>query len=257
MELILPTDVTLAAFALSCAITLLGAFVKGTIGFAQPLVMISGMGMILPPQTVVAGMIIPIVVVNILQVKKAGLGEARAALRSFGLYIAIVCGMILLAAQALPHIPGSTMLLILGVPVVGFSLIQLLGVRLVIPPHLRKRSSIFAGFLTGLLGGLVGTWGPPTVLYLLALETPKARQMAAQGVIYGLGALALLVGHLQSGVLNSDTIGFSVALVVPSVLGMWIGFAVQDRMDQEKFRKITLVVLVIAGFNLIRKGILG
>ena len=101
------------------------------------------------------------------------------------------------------------------------------------------------------------TWGSPTVLYLLAVDTPKARQMVAQGVIYGLGAIALLVGHLQSGVLNSQTLPFSLSLVVPSFLGMWLGFKLHDRLDQERFRKMTLIVLTFAGLNLIRKGLIG
>jgi hypothetical protein len=45
-------------------------------------------------------------------------------------------------------------------------------------------------------------------------------------------------------------------MVVPAVIGMLIGFQFQDRLDQAKFRKITLAVLVIAGLNLIRRGLI-
>ena len=37
--------------------------------------------------------------------------------------------------------------------------------------------------------------------------------------------------------------------------GLFLGFKVQDRMDQALFRKATLAVLVIAGLNLIRRGL--
>ena len=95
------------------------------------------------------------------------------------------------------------------------------------------------------------------MLYLLAVETPKARQMVVQGVIYGLGSVALLAGHLQSGVLNRETAPFSAVLVIPALLGMWVGFKVQDRLDQERFRRVTLIVLAVAGLNLIRRGLVG
>jgi uncharacterized membrane protein YfcA len=113
------------------------------------------------------------------------------------------------------------------------------------------------GLLAGSLGGMTGTWGPPTVLYLIALETPKAKQILVQGVVYGIGSVSLLLGHVQSGVLNLTTLPFSVALVIPAFLGMRVGFAVSDRLNPELFRRITLIVLVLAGANLVRRGLFG
>ena len=50
---------------------------------------------------------------------------------------------------------------------------------------------------------------------------------------------------------------FSIALLIPAFLGMQLGFKLSDRLDPEKFRKITLIVLLIAGANLVRRGIIG
>jgi len=135
--------------------------------------------------------------------------------------------------------------------------VQLAGWRPKLSPRMRRPFEWTAGLLSGTLGGLAGTWGPPTVLYLLALEIPRAKQMAVQGVIYGMGSVMLFAGHLQSGVLNAQTWPLSAVLVVPALAGMWIGFKLGDRFDQERFRKITLWILVIAGGNLIRRGVLG
>ena len=102
-----------------------------------------------------------------------------------------------------------------------------------------------------------GVWGPPTVAYLTAIDTPKQEHLRIQGVIYGLGATALFLAHLQSGVIRSETLPLSVWLVCPAVLGLWIGFKVQDRINQALFRKVTLWVLLLAGLNLIRRGLVG
>lgn len=233
----------------------LAGIVKGAVGFALPLIMISGMGIFLDPKLVVAAVVLPICVSNALQVLRAGRIEAWSAVREYRLYTGIVCAMILISAQFLTRIPTPAMFLVLGVPVVALCAVQLAGLRLTIPPRRRPAFSVAAGAVSGTLGGLAGTWGPPTVLYLLAVETPKARQIVVQGVIYGLGSVALLVGHLQSGVLNRETAPLSALLVVPAVLGMWVGFRLQDRLDQEKFRKLTLAVLVVAGLNLVRRGL--
>ena len=134
---------------------------------------------------------------------------------------------------------------------------QLFGVTIKLPAQNRTKVERGAGLVAGTLGGLSGIWGPPTVALLTALNTEKSEQMRVQGVIYGMGAALLTVSHTVSGVLNSQTIPFSMLLVAPAVLGMWIGGQVQDRFDQATFKRITLLVLLIGGINLIRRGLVG
>jgi uncharacterized membrane protein YfcA len=64
------------------------------------------------------------------------------------------------------------------------------------------------------------------------------------------------VSHLGSGVLRAETLPLSLGLVPPALLGIGLGFWLQDRFDQETFRKVTLWVLLIAGVNLIRRGVM-
>ena len=87
-----------------------------------------------------------------------------------------------------------------------------------------------------------------------ALDTPKQEQMRIQGVIYGLGAVFLLIAHTGSGVMRAETVPLSAAMVLPALVGMWIGGRLQDRIDQRAFRRATLAVLLIAGLNLVRRG---
>jgi uncharacterized membrane protein YfcA len=95
------------------------------------------------------------------------------------------------------------------------------------------------------------------VLYLLATETPKDRQMVVQGVIYGAGSVTLLLAHLASGVLNPATAPVSALMVLPALLGMWVGLRFQDRLDAALFRRAVLAVLVVSGVNLVWKGLSG
>lgn len=244
-------------FVFSCVVVLVGGFVKGAVGFALPLIMISGMGILIDPEIVVAALVIPLLVTNLWQVGRGGIVVAREAFEEHWRYILVVCVMILISAQFVRRIPADVMFIFLGVVVVALSLVQLIGWKPSIPPKWRRTFEWGAGAFSGFLGGLAGTWGPPTVLYLLALDTPRARQMTIQGVIFGLGSVMLFLGHLQSGILNAKTWGFSAALVLPALAGMWIGFRVGDRFNQDRFRKITLLVLIIAGANLIRRGVMG
>ncbi len=250
----LPPDLTLLALALALGITLAAGIVKGAVGFAMPLIMISGISSIMDPKLALAGIIVPIVVSNLWQTLRAGLGPAWEAVVEFRRYLIIVSLAIFAAAQGVALIPDQVFYAVLGIPVVVLCLIQLIGVRLSIPPHRRNIAEWIIGLISGLLGGFAGTWGPTTVLFLLAIDTPKKKQMVVQGVIYGLGSVVLLLAHLRSGILNAGTAPLSILLVMPAFIGMWIGFQIQDRLNAKAFRKVTLIVLTIAGLNLVRKA---
>ena len=247
----------LSILAACLAVTLVAGVIKGAVGFAMPLVMVSGIGMLLDPQTTVAAIILPIVATNLVQTFRTGIGPAVEAAREHWLYLLLVSLAILAFGQLLPRIDTRTFSLILGIPVTILSLVQLAGWHPNIPAGRERAAEVVAGLLSGALGGLAGTWGPTTVLYLLALKVPKRKSVIVQGVIYGTGSIALLAAHLISGVLNPDTATLSALLLVPGLLGIWFGLRIQDRLDPVRFRRWTLIVLAVAGLNLVRKGLMG
>ena len=243
-------------FALALGVALLAGVIKGVVGFAMPMVMISGLGSFMAPELALAGLILPTLVTNGMQALRQGLAMAWASIRRFRLFLVIGLVMLVGSAQLVTLLPASVMLLLIGVPVTFFAVLQLLGWTLSLDGP-RRGAEAAIGAFAGFIGGISGVWGPPTVAYLTAINTPKSEQMRVQGVIYGLGALALFGAHIQSGVMRAETAPFSAAMIVPAVLGMWLGTMIQDRLDQAVFRKVTLWVLLIAGANLIRRGLMG
>lgn len=246
-----------AALTGAFAVTLLAGFVKGAVGFAMPMIMISGLGSFMAPELALAGLILPTLSSNLWQAMRQGPRAALASAAVHWRYLAILLAMILVTAQFVTSLPTNVLLLVLGLPVTLFALLQLIGWRPRIHAGNRRVAELGVGAFSGAIGGLSGVWGPPTVLYLTALDTPKTEQVRVQGVIYGLGAVMLTVAHLRSGVLNAGTAELSLLLTVPALIGTWLGFAVHDRLDQALFRKATLAVLVVAGLNLIRRAVFG
>lgn len=238
-------------------VALLAGIVKGMVGFAMPMIMISLLGSFVAPDVALAGLILPTLVTNGMQALRQGWGEAWASIRRFRVFMLIGLVAMLASAQLVRVLPQETLLLLIGAPVVLFCAVQLAGVQLRLPQRGRPWIEGGIGGFAGFIGGFSGVWGPPTVMYLTALETPKTEQMRVQGVIYGLGAVALLGAHVGSGVMRADTLPFSVAMIAPAVIGTWIGFRIQDKIDQRAFRKATLAVLLVAGLNLMRRGLLG
>ena len=53
---------------------------------------------------------------------------------------------------------------------------------------------------------------------------------------------------------NDGSAGFSRLV---AFFGMWLGRMVRDRLNTETFRKVVLLVLLVAGLNLIRRAVMG
>jgi len=244
-------------FWLVMGVALFAGFVKGTVGFGMPMVLISGLGATLPAETALAALILPTVATNIVQTLRGGVRPAWAATRAHWRFIVLVMGGIALSAQLVPVIPRGVMSALIGGLIVLFALSQLAGWSLRIRRDNRRRAELILGAIAGFTGGISGVWGPPTVAYLLALDTPKREMVRAQGVVYFLGAVMLTAGHIESGVLSATTAPLSAFLLIPALVGLTLGFALHDRMDQARFRQATLAVLVLAGLNLLRRAAMG
>ncbi len=237
-------------------VALVAGFIKGVVGFAMPLVLISGLTIFLPPELALAGLIFPTLVTNLFQALRQGVKAAWASTLFFKVFLISGGIMLVMSAQTVRFLPTQTMLLVIGVLITLFALWQLAGRSFSLKQRSTKVEVLVGGF-AGAVGGVSGVWGPPTVAYLTALGTPKKDQMRVQGVIYGLGAVALLFAHFGSGVLRAETVPFSVVMILPALAGMWLGSQISDRIDQASFRKATLVVLLVAGANLVRRGLMG
>ena len=250
-------DLALPIFFAALAFAALAGVVKGMVGFAMPMILISGLSSFIAPELALAGLIIPTLITNGMQALRQGAAAAWQSVQRFRVFLGLGLVMLLLSAQMVAILPVRAMLLLIGVPISLFAALQLAGWQLRLAPGKRTGVEAGIGAFAGFIGGLSGVWGPPTVAYLTAIGTEKTEQMRVQGVIYGLGAVALFFAHIGSGVLNVKSAAFSLALVPPAVLGMWIGNHIQDRIDAQTFRRATLVVLLVAGLNLVRRAVMG
>lgn len=242
-------------FWIATAVTLFSGFVKGAIGFAMPMIMLAALGSFLDARQAVAAVILPVLVTNICQALRQGWRPAWQAAWDWRWHVGMVVLFIPVSAFFATRVPQWLMYALIGLPITGFALWQILGRSLVLPVHHRRRMEIATGVTGGLIGGISGIWGPPLLVLLLSLHVPKAEQMRVQGVVFFIGAAVLTVSHLQSGLLNAQTLPFSAALVVPALAGMGLGYLAHDRLDAARFRRWTLVLLALTGANLLRRAL--
>jgi uncharacterized membrane protein YfcA len=253
MDLI-PSQMSLLAFAAATAITFLAGFVKGTVGFAMPMIMISVFSGFLTPHQALAGLILPTLATNIPQALRQGVPAALQTVKDYRRFLTATLVLLAISAQFVEIIPQTLFLLLLGLPITGFAALQLSGRSLAIRLEHRTRAEWLLGVVGGLYGGVSGVWGPPLLVFLLSTGAQKLEIVRVQGVVFLVGSVVLLAAHLRTGVLDAPNLAFSAALVAPALLGQTLGLALQSRLDQAQFRKWTQGLLVLTGLNLIMRA---
>ena len=249
----LPLWVLLLAFA----VTLFAGFVKGALGFAMPLIMIAVLPSFMPAQTALAALILPVLVTNLQQSLRQGLGAAVSSGRRFWRILMMTMVGILITAPFVVVLPQQVMFLLLGAAVLFFAGLQLSGWSPDIPPGWRGPIELGAGFIGGLYGGISGIWGPPSIVYLMAAKVEKTEMVRVMSVIFTAGAVVLTAAHIRSGVLNTTTVWLSALMLVPSGIGMQLGYRLHDRLDPVRFKRWLLILLAASALNLLRRGLLG
>jgi uncharacterized membrane protein YfcA len=232
-----------------------GGFAKGVVGFALPLIGLSLAGAFVPYEVAVALLILPMLVSNLVQALRQGIGPAVETLGRFWRLNLVLVVMIALAAQLVVALPDRFLFGLLGVMVTAFAASQLAGWKPRFPAHHRTLVEVAVALVAGFFGGLSGIWGPPIVMYLIATGLPKIELVRAQSLSFLLGSVVLLLAHLRSGVLDPVTLPASAWMVLPTMAAMVAGYRVHDRLDQRRFQRLTLAVLVLSGLNLVRRAL--
>ncbi|WP_112321806.1 sulfite exporter TauE/SafE family protein [Oceanibium sediminis] len=253
----LVSDFGLVLVIASFAVMFFAGFVKGVVGFALPMITISGIGSLMSAELAIAAVVLPGLVTNLQQSVRQGVGPAWATFIKFWRMNLLMLLLIGVFAQLVVMLPDRVLFFILGTMVSLLGLVQLWGWRPHFAPRYNTLAETITGIVAGFFGGLAGVWGPPILLYLLARDIEKLEVVRATGIAFLLGSIMLLGAHLVSGVLNTTSLPFSAALIVPAVGGMLLGQIAQDRLDQQRFKRVTLVVLVVAGANLLRRALMG
>ena len=111
-----------------------------------------------------------------------------------------------------------------------------------------------AGGLAGLLGGAIGTPGPPVILYAVA-QGWKPREMKAMLQAFFLVNQSVILAHYWwAGLLTREVAWLACVYAVPSAIGVAAGIHLFDRIDPICFRRVVFALLCILGLTLFIRG---
>lgn len=233
------------AFALLC-----GGLIKGTLGVGTPLLTVPLMALVLPAQTAVALMAIPVVFANIwqaLQAREVG----QVVPRFWPAFLAILVGTYA-GVAILTSIDERSLLLVVGVIVIAFTLLQGSTYKLHLSSALEKPAGVVFGLASGVVGGLSSMFGPMLIIYLVSIPgLGKERFVASISFLYLACVIPWFLILLLFGVLDRDLLLASAAATVPVAAGMAIGRRIRNRVTDQRFHRLVLVVLIVSGGTLL------
>jgi len=243
-----------STFLFFVTVCFVAGFIKGIIGFGMPMIILGASAAISLPSLGLAVLILPTLVTNLYQVSLFGKTQLTASIKEFKFFLlscllGLFVGAQLFVVANLNFLVGS-----IGLVVLVLSIILLIKIEGPVRNNSVRLSSIF-GAITGLLGGGTGIWGPTTVLYLTSIATPKQHQILIQGLTFALSSVFLLIAHLYTGIFNHNTGPLSAFMILPAMIGMLFGVGVQNYLNQEKFRLMTLISLCFGGVYLMFRSL--
>ena len=231
---------------------IVGGVVKGITGIGLPIVAMAILLNFVDPKVTLAIVVLPILITNLWQAFR--LGNVMEPLKRFWLMTVFFLVFLLLGSRLVVALDANALFGILGVCVAAFAASNLIRPRAhPLTPATQKWAGPVAGALGGVLGGLTTIWGPPMMMYLVMLKLDKDTWIRTVGLIWFAGSIPLTIAYWHNGILNAETAPLSAYACVPGMIGIRIGEVIRDRIDQESFRKVMLIALVVIGLNLIRR----
>ena len=233
-------------------IAFLAGIVKGIVGFALPMILITGLSIFIPIEQALASLILPTIFTNFIQSFTVSKSSFYKTIIDYKIFLFFSSIFLIISSQIYTLFSTELIMGLIGIILFAYTNSQILGFELKFKNN--NFLTVITGCLNGFLGGISGIWGPLTVSYLISLKIEKNEQIKVQGIMYSFGSILLLFGHLYSGIFNLYTFSLSLSLVPLSIVGLFIGSIIRNKINQTTFKTLTLIMILIASINLIRKA---
>ena len=159
----------------------------------------------------------------------------------------------LLGAFLIGVLPQPILKLILGIFLITTSASFLIKPGLKIPAN--TSTFIAGGGATGFITALVGTGGALRATLLQGFNIEKVKYIATAATIALATDATRIPVYLSQGFLTEQYYLYLPILFGTALVGSFIGRKIVRRIDQEKFRKIVLVAIILVSIKFIIDGL--
>jgi uncharacterized membrane protein YfcA len=237
------------AWAVGAVVVAVASFVQGLAGFGIGLVSLAFLPFLMSPQTAVVLITLyatVFIVVIFIPVRRDFTLHGMAEL-VVGSVLATPAGIWLLAVLS-----PDLLKRLIGLVLLAIVALEWLGLY---PERLHGRAwGLGAGLAAGVLGGAVGTPGPPVILYAAAQGwSPRTMKANIQAFLV-VNQAVITIGYWWAGLLDREIWRLAWLYAVPAVTGLAAGMLLFDRLDRARFRRVVFAVLFVSGVVLLVRG---
>jgi uncharacterized membrane protein YfcA len=119
------------------------------------------------------------------------------------------------------------------------------------PMKIGPGTDIAIGISNGMLGGLTGLGGIISTISCQWRGWPRDRQRAVFQPVLFVAFVVISISQAVAGSLTKDTLTLYGVGVPFMVVGLWMGFKLFGKINDETFRKTVLLLILFAGSSLI------
>ena len=135
--------------------------------------------------------------------------------------------------------------IILGIFLVVFSLLFLIKNEIVVLPN--KKNAMIGGTLSGFSAGLLGTGGAIRGLTMAAFNLEKNAFIATSAFIDFMIDFSRTFVYYDNGYIGKQELTYLPFLLIIGFVGTYLGKNILAYIPQEKFRKLSLIFILIIG----------
>ena len=236
--------------AFSAIAVLAAGIVRGYSGFGFAMITVTSMSLVFPPANVIP-------VILMLEVLASGwllpkvwkqIDWRSLAWLFLGVSAGTPPGVYMLA-----HVPPEPMRAAIAIVVLFFTVLMLKDFALHAMPG--KGMTTGTGMVSGLLNGGAAIGGPPVILFYLS--SPAGVGVSRASIIayfMGTDSLAFGLGILH-GLVTMQTFQLTGALIVPLLVGIFLGNRMFASSDSKAFRRNVLILLLLLSLAVLIKSI--
>ena len=233
---------------------LIGGMVKGVIGLGLPSVSLALLAVTIDLTSAMALILAPTFVTNVWQAMVGGKGKVIfVRLWPFLLMSTVT---VWIGASTLTRVDLSLLSSLLGLLLVFYSTVNLVGFRFKISTRHQIWIGPLMGSVNGVLTGMTGSSVVPGVMYLQSIGLSRDVLVQAMGMLFMVSMLALSFALLQNAILTIEHGIVSIGALVPAMIGMIFGQRIRQNLSESLFRKVLFVSLLALGVYIIINAII-
>lgn len=149
------------------------------------------------------------------------------------------------------YVNSGALEIVLGVFLVVFSLVFLIKSEIIVLPN--KKNAVVGGTLSGFSAGLLGTGGAIRGLTMAAFNLEKNAFIATSAFIDFMIDFSRTFVYYENGYIGKQELTYLPFLFVIGLVGTYLGKRILYHIPQDKFRKLSLLFILLIGLATIAK----